>query len=141
MAFTFTISNDAAQGMLTALGQKIDAGTAAIIQIRSGAQTTNVEDTPTGTVLAELTCAATAFSGISDTNPGARATFAAITADSSADASGTAGHFRILTQAGGTAVAMGSVGTTGCDLNLNTVAITAGSQVSITSATIDQPEG
>ena len=141
MALTFQISNAAAQAMLTALGAQIDAGTAAVINIYTGAQPVDVETAATGTLLAELTCSATAFSGISDINPGARATFAAITADSSANASGTAGYFRILTQTGGTAVCQGSVGTSGADLNLNTTSITAGSQVSITSATIDQPEG
>ena len=141
MALTFQISNAAAQAMLTALGAQIDAGTQAVINIYSGSQPVDVETAASGTLLAELLCNATVFSGISDTNPGARATFAAITADSSANNSGTAGYFRILTQTGGTAVAQGSVGTSGADLNLNTVNITAGSQVSITSATIDQPEG
>ena len=141
MALTFQISNAAAQAMLTALGNQIDAGTQAVINIYSGTQPTDVESAATGTLLAELLCNATAFSGISDTNPGARATFAAISPDSSANNSGTAGYFRIFTQTGGTAVCQGSVGTSGADLNLNTTSITAGSQVSITSATIDQPEG
>ena len=141
MALTFQISNAAAQAMLTALGAQIDAGTQAVINIYSGSQPVDVETAASGTLLAELLCNATAFSGISDTNPGARATFAAISPDSSANNSGTAGYFRILTQVGGTAVAQGSVGTSGADLNLNTTSITAGSQVSITSATIDQPEG
>ena len=141
MALTFQISNAAAQAMLTALGNQIDAGTQAVINICSGTQPVDVETAASGTLLAELLCNATAFSGISDTNPGARATFAAITPDSSANNSGTAGYFRIFTQTGGTAVCQGSVGTSGADLNLNTTSITAGSQVSITSATIDQPEG
>jgi len=141
MALTFQISNAAAQAMLTALGNQIDAGTQAVINIYSGTQPVDVETAASGTLLAELLCNATAFSGISDTNPGARATFAAITPDSSANNSGTAGYFRIFTQTGGTAVCQGSVGTSGADLNLNTTSITAGSQVSITSATIDQPEG
>ena len=141
MALTFQISNAAAQAMLTALGNQIDAGTQAVINIYSGTQPDDVETAASGTLLAELLCNATAFSGISDTNPGARATFAAITPDSSANNSGTAGYFRIFTQTGGTAVCQGSVGTSGADLNLNTTSITAGSQVSITSATIDQPEG
>ena len=141
MALTFQISNAAAQAMLTALGNQIDAGTQAVINISSGTQPVDVETAASGTLLAELLCNATAFSGISDTNPGARATFAAITPDSSANNSGTAGYFRIFTQTGGTAVCQGSVGTSGADLNLNTTSITAGSQVSITSATIDQPEG
>lgn len=143
MANGFFVSNSAAIAMLTALGTKIDEGTQAIIRIYSGTVPADCDAALSGnTVLAELTCNATAFSGVADVNPGARATFAAITADSSADASGTATFFRILTQASsGTAHCQGTVGTSSADLILNTTSITAGSQVSITSATIDQPEG
>lgn len=141
MALTFRISNAAAQAMLTALGSQIDAGTAAVFRILSGTAPTNVEDAETGTLLATLTCSATALSGLSDLNPGARATFAAITSDSSADATGTAGYFRLLTQTGGTAVAQGSISTSGADMNFNTVAFTAGSTISLSAATIDMPEG
>lgn len=141
MALTFRISNAAAQALLTALGAQLDAGTAAVFRILSGSAPTNVEDAETGTLLATLTCSATAFSGLSDLNPGARATFAAITADSSADNTGTAGYFRALTQTGGTAVAQGGVSTSGADMNFNTVAFTAGSTISLSAATIDMPEG
>lgn len=142
MANAFFVSNAVAQSMLTALGTDIDAGTAAVINIYSGTVPTDADAALSGnTLLAQLVCNATAFSGITDTNPGARATFAAITSDSSADASGTATFFRILTQNAGTVCCQGTVGTSSADLILNTTAITAGSQVSINSATIDQPEG
>jgi formylmethanofuran dehydrogenase subunit C len=77
---------------------------------------------------------------VSDANPGAIMTAAAITSDTSADATGTAGHFRILTQSGGTAIAEGSCGTSGADMNFNTVSISSGSTVAISSFTITQPE-
>ena len=144
MANEFYITNTVAQGMLngTGLAESIDAGTAAVIVIYSGTAPANADASLAGnTVLAQLTCSATAFSGFSDTGTAARATFASITADSSADATGTATFFRILTQAGGTVVAQGTVGTSASDLILNTTAITSGSTVSITSATIDLPEG
>jgi len=142
MARAFFISNAAAQAMMTALGSKIDEGTAAVLNIYSGTAPANADAAETGTLLAQLTCSATAFSGVSDTGTAARGTFAAITPDSSADASGTAGYFRILTQSDGTCHAQGTVGTTSdFDLVLNTIAITAGSQVSVTSAVIDLPEG
>ena len=141
MANDFVVTNAVAQSMLTAMGTAIDAGTAAVINIYSGTIPTDADAGLSGnTLLAQLTCNATAFSGISDTNPGARATFAAITPDASADATGTATFFRILTQNAGTVCAQGTVGTTASDLVLNTTSITAGSQVSITSATIDHPE-
>lgn len=144
MANGFYLTNAVVTGMLnsTGLAESIDAGTAAVINIYSGTAPVNADAALSGnTLLAQLTCSATAFSGYSDTTTAARATFAAITADSSADATGTATFFRILTQNAGTVVAQGTVGTSAADLILNTVSLTAGSTVSITSATIDLPEG
>ena len=83
----------------------------------------------------------TSFGAATDLAPGARITANSITADSSADATGTATFFRILTQNAGTVTAQGNVDTSAADLILNTTAITAGSTVSITSATITLPEG
>ena len=144
MANGFYITNAVAQGMLngTTLSASFDAGTAAVINIYSGSVPADA-DTALGAqvLLAQLTCNATAFSGYSDANPGGRATFNSITSDSSADATGTAAFFRILTQSGGTVVAQGTVGTSSADLILNTTSITSGSTVSITSATITLPEG
>ena len=128
--------------MLTDLGVGMDAGTAAVINIYDGTVPADA-DTALGAqvLLAQLTCSATAFASVADDTPGAIATFAAITSDSSANATGTASFFRILTQSGGTVIAQGTVGTATSDLILNTVSITSGSTVSITSATILLPEG
>lgn len=141
MANNLFITNAVAQSMLTAVKTAIDAGTAAVIEIYDGTQPTNA-DTAVGaqTKLATLTMNATAFGSVSDANPGAIMTAAAITPDSSADATGTAAWFRMLTQAGGTTILDGSVGTSGADINFNTVAFTGGSQIEITSLTITQPE-
>lgn len=144
MANGFYVTNAVAQGMLnnTGLGAAIDAGTAAVIEIYAGTVPANADATPSSpTLLASLTCSATAFSGFSDTGTAGRATFASITSDSSADNTGTAAYFRIKTQTGGTVVAQGTVGTSSADLILNTVSITAGSVVAISAATIDLPEG
>lgn len=63
-------------------------------------------------------------------------TFSAITSDSSADATGTAAEARIKTS-GGTAIVTGlTVGTSGANINLNTVSITAGGTVSLSSGGI-----
>lgn len=59
-------------------------------------------------------------------------TFSAITQDSSANATGTATWFRIVTSAGAH-VLDGSVGTSGADLNLTTTSITSGQPVQVTS--------
>lgn len=80
------------------------------------------------TLLAELplsaTAAGAAASGV--------LTFNAITADASANATGTATWFRVATS-GGTAVVDGSVGTSGADINFNTTSIVTGANVSVSS--------
>ena len=84
----------------------------------------------TQVLLAELTCNATFAPAAS----GGVLTLNAITQDSSADATGTASWFRIVTS-GGTAVIDGSVSTSGADMNLNSTSIVSGGSVSVTSAT------
>lgn len=85
------------------------------------------------TLLAELTfsdpSAAAASGGV--------LTFNAITADPSANASGTATWGRMVDSTGAF-VDDFSVGTSGADFNLNTVTITSGVQVSCTSATLTE---
>lgn len=142
MANGFYLTNAVAQALATAIGTAADAGTAAVINIYDGSVPADADASIGSSVLlAQLTCNASIFSGISDATPGALATFNSITSDSSADATGTATYFRILTQSGGTVIAQGTVGTSGCDLNLNTTSITSGSAVAITAATITVPEG
>lgn len=85
------------------------------------------------TLLAELTCSATFAAAAS----GGVLTVNAVTQDSSANATGTATWFRVVTS-GGTFVIDGSVGTSGSDLNLNTTSIVTGAAVSITSFTITE---
>lgn len=62
------------------------------IQIRTGAQPTNVGDAAQGTLLGTLTFSATAFGAPSN----GVVTANSITSDTNADASGTAGHARLL---------------------------------------------
>lgn len=137
----FYVTNVAAQAMATALEAQIDAGTAAVLEIYAGTVPADCDATPSSpTLLASLTCSAT-FGTVAGSGNNGRITAATITSDSSADNTGTAAYFRIKTQTGGTAVCQGLVGTSGTSLILNTTAITAGSVVAVTSATIDVPEG
>lgn len=144
-ALAFFITNTVARNMLKSGGntfaESLDAGTAAVVNIYDGTAPADADASETNNLLAQLTCSATAIASDSDANPGGRITFDTITSDSSADATGSASHFRILTQSGGTVVCQGSVGTGTHDLVLNTVSITSGSTVSITSATVTLPEG
>lgn len=102
------------------------------LRIYSGTRPANVAAAITGTLLAELTLNATfapaAASGVLTAN--------AITGDTSADASGTATHFRIFKSDGTTAVIDGDVGTSGSDLNLTSTTITATEPVNVTSLVI-----
>ena len=142
MAADFVITNAVAKAMLDAFTTANDAGTAAVINIYSGTVPSDA-DTALGAqvLLAQLTMSGTSFPAATDLAPGARITANSITADSSADATGTAAFFRVPTQSGGTVIAQGTAGTSSADLVLNTTSITAGSTVSITSFTITLPEG
>lgn len=83
------------------------------------------------TLLAELTFSDPAFPAAS----GGSVTASAITADASANATGTATWFRVV-DSNNVAVFDGDVGTSGSDLNLNTTSIVAGAAVSVTSFVI-----
>lgn len=117
-----------------AIVDALDSGGTGTIQIRTGAQPTNVGDAAQGTLLGTLTFSATAFGSAST----GVATAASITSDTSADASGTAGHARILD--GGAAIhsdadcAQGS-GT----FNFDNSVIVAGGTIAISSMTVTVP--
>lgn len=86
------------------------------------------------TLLANLAMGATAFGAAS----AGVATANAISDDTSADATGTATFFRVMETDGTTVVFQGTVGTSGAELNLNTVSIIAGGEVSVSSLTYTQ---
>lgn len=107
-------------------------GASGLLRIYSGTRPATVATAISGTLLAELTCNATFAPAAS----GGVVTLNSITQDSSADATGTATHFRLWKSDGTTAVIDGDVGTSGSDLNLNTVSIVAAGPVTVTSFTI-----
>lgn len=109
------------------------AGTSALLRIYDG--TRPATGGTATTLLAELTCNATAFAAAASSGV---LTLNAITDDSSANATGTATWFRIVQSGGSTHVFDGNVGTSGSDLNLNTVSITSGDTVSVSSFTITE---
>lgn len=108
------------------------------LRIYNGTQPATADTAISGqTLLAELRFNATAFGAAS----AGVATANAITADSSADNTGTASWFRALKSDGTTAVFDGSVGTSAADLTLNSTAISSGAQVSVTSFTYTENKG
>ena len=104
----------------------IDAGAAGLLRIYDGSRPAT--GGAATTLLAELTfsdpSAPAASSGT--------LTFNAITADTSANANGTATWFRIVTSAAAF-VLDGSVSTSGADINFNTTSIVTGANVSVSS--------
>ena len=63
-------------------------------------------------------------------------TFSTITSDTSADATGTAAKATITTSADADVVTGLTVGTSGANINLNTVSIVSGATVSMSSGTL-----
>lgn len=109
----------------TAIRDAIDAGAAGLLRIYDGVRPAT--GGAATTLLAELTLSdpcGTVINGV--------LTFSAITQDSSANATGTATWFRIVTSAAAH-VLDGSVGTSGADLNLTTTSVTTGQPVQVTS--------
>lgn len=98
---------------------------------------------PSGTLLAELTFGATAFQSPTDDGTNASAVANALTQDSSANASGTAAHWRAYQSNGTTPITKGTVSGVGGggELQLNNTAIVASGVVSVSSLTWRMPQG
>jgi hypothetical protein len=116
---------------IDAIGDLLNGGT---IQIRTGAQPTNVADAASGTLLGTLTFNATAF-GAPSTGV---VTAAAITSDTSADASGTAGHARLLTS-GAAIHSDATCGQGSGDFNFDNNVIVSGGTIAVSALTMTQP--
>lgn len=117
-------------GMLNYLVQILDGGSNALLRIYDG--TRPATGGAATTLLAALTCSDPVASAAS----GGVVAFSSITS-SSVLTSGTATWFRLVTSAG-TFVADGNVGTSGSDLNLNTLALVANAQISVSSFVITE---
>jgi len=119
VTYTTAVKNARLDAVTTA------AGTTAVLEIGTSAM---------GTVLATIALG----------NPIAAAASGAVLtlsgfprSDTSADNTGTAAAARIRTASGGTDIITGlTVGTSGADINLDSLSITAGQTVTISSATI-----
>ncbi len=132
MALTPRLANVGANAAANATCALCNSG---FFDIYDGTQPTD-GDTAIGAQvkLARLAFGSTAFgsavAGVATANT--------ITSDTSADATGTAAWFRAYESNGTTAVWDGSVGTSGCNLNLGSVSIVIGGTVAISSFTYTQ---
>jgi hypothetical protein len=107
-------------------------GTSPTMEIRSGAVPANCAAADSGTVLATVTLPsdwlAAASSGTKD--------FLGTWQDTSADASGTAGHFRIKQSS--TCHMQGTCGTSGADMIFVTTSLTATQPFQVTAFTLTE---
>jgi hypothetical protein len=118
-----------------AIVDSLDAGAGAgTIAIRTGTQPTNVGDADTGTLLGTLTCsdpaAGAAATGV--------ATFSAVTSDTNADASGTAGHARFKDSDGNIKFDC-TCGQGSGDISFDNNIVVAGGTIALSSATVTVP--
>lgn len=135
MASAFTITSAARNAACDAVTALLNAGGAGKIKIYSGTVPADVNASlGSAVLLATLTFSSTAFAaavaGVATAN--------AITSDTSAAASGTGSFYRITNNAG-TAVAQGTVGTSGSDMNFDNTVFVATGTVALSSMTITQP--
>lgn len=128
MAFQFSVA--ARNAAIDAIETTI--GTAPTLEIRSGSVPANAAAADSGTLLASMTLPSDWLAAASSGSKTLLGTWQ----DASADATGTAGHFRI--KVSGTCHIQGTVTATGGggDMTLDNVSIASGQQVTITSFTL-----
>ena len=117
---------------------KLDAiettiGTTPILKIRTGSVPATCATADSGTVLATITLPSDWMAAASS---GSKAINNGPWTDSSADATGTAAHFRIYDSGGTTCHIQGTVGTSGTDMTVDNTSFNAGQSFSVTSFTI-----
>lgn len=106
--------------------------TSAILKIKSGSAPADCAAADSGTVLATLTLPSDWMAAASGGSKAKSGTWQ----DTSADATGTAAHFRIYDSGGTVCGLQGTVGVGSGDLQVDSVSFTAGQSFSITGFTI-----
>lgn len=101
--------------------------TSAILRIRSGSAPADCAAADSGTVLATLSLPSDWMAAASAGVKGKSGTWS----DSSADATGTAAHFRVYDSGGSTCHIQGTVGTSGTDMIVDSVSFTSGQSFTI----------
>lgn len=109
-------------------------GASAVLKIRTGAQPANCAAADSGTVLATLSLPADWMAAAASGAKAKTGTWE----DASADADGTAAHFRLYASDGSTCGAQGSVTVTGGggDLTVDNTSFATGQQFTITAFTL-----
>jgi len=113
------------------------AGTSAVLKIRTGAAPADCDTADAGTVLATLSLPSDWMAAAANGSKAKAGTWE----DASADAAGTAAHWRLYKSDGTTCVAQGTITATGGggDLTLVNTNIAEGQPITITSFTLTAP--
>ena len=124
----------AVQLSVTVRNARLDAietavGTSAVLKIRTGAQPATCATADSGTVVATCSLPSDWMGAAAN---GTKA-LAGSWADATADAAGTAAHWRLYASDGTTCHAQGSVSTSGADLNVDSVNFSSGQSFTVTS--------
>jgi hypothetical protein len=136
------IPNASLRAMLDALVDRMDAGAGAgYFRIYTGTQPADPDGAATGTLLAQCTASDPAFGSASDTVGDATVTANAISDDTAANATGTAGYFRAFDSNGNT-IFQGDVTAVagGGTMEIDNTSITINGNVSIDSCVIMMSE-
>lgn len=129
---TIQLSTTVRNAMLDAIETAI--GTSAILKIRTGSVPATPATADSGTVLATLNLPSDYMAAAASGAKAKTGTWQ----DTSADAAGTAGHFRIYDSGGSTCHLQGTVTATGGggDMELDNTNIASGQQVTVTAFTL-----
>lgn len=129
---TLQLSTAVRNAMLDSVETTI--GTSAVLKIRTGSAPANCGTADSGTVLATLNLPSDYMAAASSGSKAKSGTWE----DTSADATGTAAHFRLYASDGTTCHAQGTVTATGGggDLTVDNTSFAAGQSFTITSFTI-----
>lgn len=128
LQYSVTVRNAQLDAFETAIG------TSAVLKIRSGTVPANCAAADSGTVLASITLPSDWMAAASAGSKAKSGTWE----DTSADATGTAGHWRLYASDGTTVHAQGTITATGGggDMTLDNTSIASGQTVTVTGFTI-----
>lgn len=112
-------------------------GTSAVLKIRTGAAPAGVNSADSGTVVATVNLPTDYMNAASSGTKTLLGTWS----DTSADATGTAGHFRLYASDGTTCHMQGTVTATGGggDMTVDSTSFTAGQTFTVTTFTLTAP--
>lgn len=128
LQFSVTVRNAQLDAIETAIS------TSAVLKIRTGSAPANVATADSGTVVATLSLPSDWMAAASSGSKALNGTWQ----DSSADATGTAGHFRIYANDGTTAHIQGTVTATGGggDMTVDNTSFASGQSFTVTTFTL-----